>query len=61
MRTSRLLRDKRDLFLTCVIDCFETNTFTGYSIYRCSMMTVVQISLMSIFWDLIFDLLKCVL
>ena len=36
-------------------------TFAGYSIYRCSMMAVVQISPVSIFWDLIFDLLKCVL
>ena len=30
-------------------------TFAGFSIYRCSMMTVVQISLVSIFLDLIFD------
>ena len=36
-------------------------TFASYSIYRCSIITVVQILLVSIFWDLIFDLLKCVL
>ena len=35
--------------------------FAGYSIYRCSMMTVVQILVVSIFWGLIFDFLKCVL
>ena len=33
------------------------HTFAGYSIYPCSMMTVVRISLVSIYWDHIFNLL----
>ena len=47
--------------LTLPVDLDFFYTFAGFSIYCCRLMTVVQISLVSIFWDLIFDLLKCIL
>ena len=47
MHATRMMYQQLKLPLPVDLDFFYT--FAGYSIYRCSMMTVVKISLVSIF------------